>query len=116
MDFAGKENRVVPGRVPGGSGTGAGQEGCGAIERRGNGVVLGRVLGGMEGRPRVGEEGRVWGGPGAGVKRIPRVGRRSREGGIGVCGTGLWPGEERMEGRAVPGFGAVPESKGSRLG
>lgn len=85
MDFAGKENRVVPGRVPGGSGTGAGQEGCGAIERRGNGVVLGRVLGGMEGRPRVGEEGRVWGGPGAGVKRIPRVGRRSREGGIGVC-------------------------------
>lgn len=41
----------------------------------------GRVLDSTEGGPRVGKEGRVWGGSGAGAKRITRVGRRSQWGG-----------------------------------
>lgn len=42
VEISGEENRVVPGRVQGGSGAGAGQEGYGAVEGRGNGVVMGR--------------------------------------------------------------------------
>lgn len=59
VEVAGEENGVVPGRVPGGSGTGVGQERCGAVEGRGNGVVPGRVLDGTEGGPRIEEAGRV---------------------------------------------------------
>lgn len=106
-----EENRVVPGLVPGGSGTGTGQEECGAVEGRGNGVVPGRVLDGTQGGPRIGEAGRVWGGPGAGAKRILRVGRRSQGAGRGVCQ--VVPGIGR--GKGSPGVGAVSESKGPRL-
>lgn len=89
VEISGEENWVVPGRVQGSSRAGAGQEGCGAVEGRGNGVVMGRVLDDTESGPRVGEARRVWGGPGAGAKRIARVKRRSQR---GVC-------------QAVPGIG-----------
>lgn len=51
-----------------------------AVEGRGHGVVPERVMDGTEGGPRVEKAGRVWGGPGAGTKRISRVGRLSQKG------------------------------------
>lgn len=68
---------------------GAGREGCRAVEGRASGAVPGRVLGGVKGGPEVGEEQSVYGST-LGFTRY------------------------RPGGRAVPGFGAVLESKGPR--
>lgn len=69
------------GRFRGGRGPKWGRARKEAGRSRGLGMVPGRVLGGKEGEPRVREARRVLGGPGAGAKRVPLVGRRSRGGG-----------------------------------